>query len=280
MKRYPDVPRVEDAPDGFLERGHLWIEEKVDGDLLRFSMGDDGVLSFGDAERTYGPSDVPPALEYAVRHVRENFDRGSFAREVEAPASVAFFGVAVHRRRVDYDWRRTPPFLGFDVWSAGRDAFLPPDAAERAFDALGLRPIDVFEKEVEAAYFDPASYEIPRSNWYDGPAAGVVLKNKTGDRAQIVRPDLRGDDPDPAGDASSAGPTELAERYVTPDLVDSVRANLESGSTPATFEATYRQTLDFVSRAAHPAVFDGDVDPREFRSAVAARCREYFERSA
>ncbi|NEU58799.1 RNA ligase family protein [Halorussus sp. MSC15.2] len=290
MKQFPAVPRADDAPSDLLDSGHLWIQERVDGAHLRFRLRESGLIEFGDRRRTYDAHEIPLGYRRAVRHVRESFDREALRATRDDPSSVVFFGEATVRRAIDYDWDRTPPFLGFDVWDAAeRDSagnrsgsddadgrFLPPDAVERAYDRLGLDAVNAFEKEVRAADFDPDSYEVPDSAWYDGPAAGVVVRNKTGQRAVIPHPDVRGSDDGPSADDPSpteASADELAAAYATDQRIQSVVGELEASERPVTFDAVFDRLVEDIAREEYADLFDGDrsVDASAFRSAVAAR---------
>ena len=173
MKKFPSIPRIANAPPELLDSGHLWLQEKVDGANFRFSVADNGMIVFGDRSRIYRTGEPPAPYRHAVRHIRENFDREAFRSVVDDPAAFTFFGEAMHHHTIEYDWERTPSFLGFDIWSDEREAFFTLDEAERAFSRLNVDPVNTFEKEVRAVDFDPDTYEIPRSAWYDGPAEGI-----------------------------------------------------------------------------------------------------------
>ncbi len=187
MKQYLSIPSVDTAPDSLLQRGHLWIQEKIDGGGVRFQLQSTGMIRLGNRERVYKADDVPLSHQHLLRHLRENLDREALRAAVGDVESVVFFGDATVKRTINYDWERTPSFLGYDIWFADEERFLPPDAVEQVYETLGLHSVNTFQKEVRAVDFDPNSYEIPNSNWYDGPAAGVVLRNKTGDRAELSR---------------------------------------------------------------------------------------------
>ena len=302
MKQFPPVPRVADAPPELFESGHLWIQERVDGAHLRFRLRESGLLEFGGRERVYPDAEaIPDPYRHAVRHVREAFDRGALRAARDDVESVVFFGVATHRRAVDYDWDRLPSFLGFDVWDASGEAdadgsdgesdgrFLPPDAVEQVYDRLGLDSVNAFQKEVRATDFDPESYEVPESNWYDGPAAGVVLRNKTGLRAKLRHPDLReGGEAGPGergGDPADAAAEELAQGLVTRRRVERVARDLEARGRSVSFDAVFERVVEDVTREEYPQLFDGDdpedaawsVDAGAFRSAVAARTRQLLD---
>lgn len=278
MKQFPAIPRVADAPSELFESGHLWIQEKMDGANFRFRLRESGLLEFGDRSRVYRDADeIPEPYHHAVRHVREAFDREALRAARDDVESVVFFGEAMHRHAIDYDWERTPSFLGFDVWSAAHERFLPPDAVERAFERVGLEPANAFAKEVPAQHFEPASYEIPRSAWYDGPAEGVVLRSKTGLRAKLLHPDFR--EVDDTVPVETTDPGELAARYATDRRIEKSVAKLEDHERPVEFDRVYERVLEDVVREEHKRLFHGDrsVDMRAFRSAIAERVRRYLD---
>ncbi|WP_152040739.1 hypothetical protein [Salinigranum salinum] len=293
MQAFPPCPSVADAPPALFERGHLWLHELVDSAPIRFRLAEDGRLRFADDHRTFG-DDVPPAYGHVVRHVRERFDRGALRDAVDDVTSVVFFGRAMHRRGVDYDWARTPSFLGSDVWSADADRYLLPDRVEKIYRRLGLDPLETVQAELRAADFDPDAYAFPSSTWYDGPVAGVLVRNKTGLRAALSNPAVgggsdtrrhdaadarRGDEPDaPESDTETAA-RSLARRHATPARFDAVAARLREENRPLTFDALFERTVEIVVRAHHDRLFTGrdDVDLRAFRSAVAERTRAYLD---
>lgn len=263
MQSFPAIPGVDDAPASLFDGGHLWLQEWVDGGLLRFQLQDGGLLRFGDDDRVFDPGAVPVGYRCAVRHVREAFDRDGLRDAVDDPESVVFFGVASRYERATYDWSEMPAFLGFDVWNGADDEFLPPDAVERTFDRLGLTPLKAVTKEVRATDFDPGNYEVPASNWRDGPAAGVLVRNKTGDRARIDGPVL-GDPPEAfEGDVEDA-----VKAYATRDRIEAARSAVGRDVDQVT-----DRVVETVAREEYTRLFgdDGSVDPAAFRSAVAER---------
>lgn len=278
MKEFPSIPRADDAPPDLFDRGHLWIQEKVDGANVRFQLRSSGEIVFGDRNRVYRDGDVPEPYGHAVRHVRERLDRGALREAVGDPEGIVFFGEAMHEHAVEYDWDRTPSFLGFDVWSAEKGEFLPPDAVEKIYQRLGLRSVNAVRKEVRAVDFDPRSYEIPASNWYDGPAEGVVVRNKTGLRAKLLHPDFREVDDTVPLDASAE---ELAQKYATDRRFEKVADKLRDRERPVTFDALYDRVVEDIVREEHKQLFDGDgdFDFKAFRSEVAALTSRYIGES-
>lgn len=221
MQPFPATPRLADAPDSLLDGGHLWLFEHVPGAPLRFRVTDRG-LQFGDGHRWFEPWAEPLGVRAAVRWVRERFDRDGFETAVDAPAEYAFLGVATRHEGIDYEWDRLPPFLGLDVRGPG--GLLPVDRATSAFERLGLDPVNTFEREVPARHFQPTRHEVPASNWYDGPAAGTLVRRKDGGRALVT-----GEPPDESVDRLD--PAAFVDRHATAEAVDAATAAL--GADPS-----------------------------------------------
>jgi hypothetical protein len=273
VRAFPETPAAESAPEVF-DSGHLWLLERVDGAPLRFQLRDSGLLRFGDAERTYrDAADLPLSVQHAVRHVREQLDREAIRSAVDDTESVVFYGVATRYQGIDYDWDRLPPFLGVDVWSDDESAFRPPDAAEGIFERLGLHPINTVERERRARDFDPESYDIPASDWYDGPAAGVLVRNKSGGRAVLENTGV-GTDAEPLDLPAE----ELAEAYATTERFDSVATALRERGIGVTVEALFERVVEAIAREEHARLDAGRerLDETAFRSAVAERARAYL----
>lgn len=263
MQPIPDLPSASQRPELF-DEGHLWIQELVAGAPLRFRLEPSGRITFAGRERRFD-GDPPPSYRHAVRHVREHLDREALLAERADPSAVVFAGVATRHEGIDYDWARLPGFLGTDV-HAGEQGLLPPDVVERSFERLGLDPVAAVEKEVQAAYFDPEDYEIPASAWYDGPAAGVVIRNKRGGRAAIRTDSVRSEVEELDGDADA-----VAESVVTRERVRRAAkaAGEEDGSD---LDAVLERVLEAIWREEHGRL--PDLDERAFRSAVVERVRE------
>ncbi|MGQ3327685.1 MULTISPECIES: hypothetical protein [Halorubrum] len=288
MRSFPPLPDVRDsrAPDALLS-GHLWLLELIDGTGLRFRMEASGLLRFGDPETTYGdPGAAPVALRPAVRDVRERFDRDALRDAVDTPEGVTFFGVATHHRGTDYDWDRLPPFLGTDVWigthegsesEARAGAFRPPDAAAAIFEGVGLDPVNAIEREVNGRDFDPEAYAVPQSAWRDGPAAGVVVRNKRGGRG-VIR---AADGPTDTGAEAPAvdDPEAIAATYVTDDRFERVVEALDRRGEEPTVDAVADRIVEAIARET-PVRFaggGGSADPARVRTAVIERTRRRLD---
>ncbi|WP_266079684.1 RNA ligase family protein [Haladaptatus caseinilyticus] len=279
MKTYPPIPNTDDAPESMFEGGHLWIQEKVDGAHLRFRLQKTGVLRFGNRNRVYEPDSIPTPYQHAVRHIRENVDRSALRSAVDTVESIVFVGEAMHQHTIDYDWSRTPSFLGFDVWSETNERFLSPDRVEAVYGRLGLHPVNTFEKEVRAVDFDPDEYEIPQSKWYDGTAAGAVIRNKTGDHAKLLAADFGEEERRTSIDAPA---DEIARRYATEKRFERVATKLETDGRPVTVDSLFERTFETVVRENHARLFDetADVDVQAFRSELASLTQQFVSKRA
>lgn len=264
MRAFPQIPDVADAPAGLLD-GHLWLQEWVEGAPLRVQLEASGLLVFGDDERVF--DDPPLGYRCAVRHVRDQFDRTVLRAALDDVESAVFYGVATRKQTLDYDWERLPPFLGFDVYDARDDRFLPPDAVDRLYDRLGLASLNAVQKELRGADFDPDSYELPESAWRDGQAAGVLVRNKTGDRAKLRAPP----DDRPTVTPFEGDPADIAAELVTAERVDRASETVTSGGSDAVAE----RVLELAAREEYARLLGpgASVDVGALRSAVGEQTR-------
>lgn len=289
MKRYPGVPDASEVLPGFADDGgHVWVQELVAGELFRFQLQDSGAVRVGTRRREFAPDEAPLRYRHAVQYVRDSLDVNALRDAVEDVESVTFFGVATQYAGYPYDWGRTPSVLGVDVWDADREALLRVDAAERAFDAFGLDPVNVLRKEVHVRDYGFADEARPDSAWYDGPAAGVVVRKKTGERLGIRWDDTenataeaadRGHDVADAAAAAAATATE--ERF------ERVAATVRERGLPLSFDAVYDRLLAAIYREEHDWLLDEPsgggtatgrgFDLGAFRDAVAQRTSEFVE---
>ena len=275
MKQPPDIPAVDAAPPELLESGHLWILESVVGAPLRFRLAESGAIEFGDSDRSYADADdLPPQYRHAVRHVRTTLDREALRAAVDDPSEIVFFGTAMQYQGLDYDWERTPSFLGTDIWSAATEQFRPPDAVDGIFRRLGIEPINPLDQELPARDFAPDRYEIPQSAWYDGPAAGIVIRDKQGHRASRSNPAVEVDSSPPDFVPETAD--ELAARLGADSRL---RRLVDDAPQPPTADQLFERTLDAALRELDPRAFEptGSVDRRAFRSALAAQTQEFMQ---
>ena len=265
MEPVPTLPTLDSVGrDAFT--GNLWIQELLDALPLRFAV-DSGRLVFADAHRSFD-DDVPARYGAAVRAVREGFDLGAFFEATEDPEAYTFVCDATVRRQLPYDWGRLPAVVGVAVHDAGAGRWLSPDAATRVYERLGLASLNTFERETPARHFYPDRYDTPPSAWYDGPPAGILVRDKNGTRAVRYHPDY---DPDAEPEADRRDPETLVETYVTAERIGRVAASL--GADETGFEALFDRVLESVFRET-PAEVAAE-NRRAFRSAAAERVRRW-----
>lgn len=272
MEQYPPIPHVGDESAPELD-GHLWLLEAVEGSLLRFQVEESGQIRFGGEQRTFSDLDDAPAqCRRAVRHVRERLNRDALRRAVDDVTALTFVGWATHRDRIDYDWARLPPFLGFDVRIGGESR--PPDAVEAIFDQLGLDPANAVAREVNSRDFDPGDYTQPASEWYDGPAAGVVIRDKRGGCARLGNSGISSQ----YSSIVAEDAAELAATVGTDRRFQRAANRLRTGGQSPTVADLSERVLDDVFREEHGRLFeDGrDIDREELRAAVAGRAQRFL----
>lgn len=256
MQPVPETAAVGDDPP---LSGNCWIEELPSGDPLRFRLGADGAVAFAVGPRTHvGAAAVPLAHRRAARAVVTDLDRAALRAAVDDTAAVTFVGRTVRSDGVEYDAAALPAFVGVDVWPADRDGPFSPDAAATVFDRLGLATLPAIERELPADRIDSARYrdgDLPPSAWGDGPAAGVLLRDKTGGRAVAWRDRPEEGTPDRPPTAA-----EAADRYVTPERIDRTVRALRAADRPATVDAVRTRLLERLAVERSRELFDGD-DP-------------------
>lgn len=274
VNAFPDAESLSSEPD---LSGHLWVQELPTGAAIRVRVAETGLLTLATPERAFEPGgDVPLPYRRARQHLRENLDVDALRAATDDPSSIALVGLATRDEGVDYEWERLPPFVGVDVWSDERDGFLSPDAAAAAFERLGLAALPAVETEVPAEYADLDRYAgpngMPASAWYDGPAAGLLVRDKSGGRARSWHPPA--DRPEPL----DASPEELADRFVTDERIRRTVARL--GTDGPGVEPVLERVLADVARETYASLFREDelvVDERAFRTAVAERVRRSLQ---
>lgn len=279
MKQFPPIPDIDDASAPALS-GHLWLLEAVEGSILRFQLRESGRLRFGSARGTYRDADaVPPQCRRAVRHVRERLDREALRGAVDDVESLTFVGWATHRERIDYDWERLPPFLGLELWSEAAETFRPPDAVEGIYDRLGLDPATAVERERNSRDFDPERYDIPASAWYDGPAAGVVIRDKRGGRTQLTNSEISENSERSRGTIDATDAESLAASVATDRRFERVADRLRGRGWELSVDVLQERTLDDIYREEHRRLFASghDIDRGAFRGAVATRAQQFLQ---
>jgi hypothetical protein len=272
---FPETPPLSDASFS----GHLWIQELVTGGRLGFQVAPSGLISFGTPERGFGAEDdVPLRYRRATEEVRENLDLGALRGAVgdADTESVTFFGVATLYEGIEYDWSELPPFLGVDIRSEEKEAYLSPDAATGAYDSLGLSSLPAVEKEAPAEYTDLEIYvsgDMPASEFRDGTAAGVLVRDKSGGRGESWREE------DTESPSTELSPEEAADRYVTQERIEGAVESLRETEGAPSVEAVLERVVADTVREEYSNLYGDDdcvFSESDFRSAVAERVRRHL----
>lgn len=165
--------------------------------------------------------------------------------------------------------------------ASGTGSFRPPDAAAAIFEGVGLDSVNAVEREVNARDFDPEAYAIPDSAWRDGPAAGVVVRNKRQGRGKLLA----------AGTATDAGETvpevdvpddieAIVSEYATDDRFERVVDDLDRRNAGATVDAVADRVVEAIARETPVRFGEGSkgTAPDRVRAAIIERARVALDR--
>ncbi|WP_435182616.1 hypothetical protein [Halobellus sp. EA9] len=277
MQSLPETPELTPPTD---LSGHLWVQELSTGGRLRFQVTAAGGLAFATPDETDTTVTALSApYRRAAWRLREALDRDAVRSAVDDPETITFVGRATWNEGVDYPWRDVPAFLGSDVWSDRTDRFLPPDAATAAFERLGVPTLPAVAKEQPVSRTDLSQYTdpdgFPSSAWRDGRAAGVLLRDKTGTRAQAWRPVTTATGPD-RDDPSVA---DVVTRHATEERIAETVARLDATEYAPSVEAVRDRVVADITRERYPELYrDGDpvVSMRALDSAIAESVQRYL----
>jgi len=154
----------------------IYIEEKVDGGNFRVMLRD-GIITLGTRTQQVGTihdEGVGKQWNRTFQFLKETLSGAVL------PEAYIFYGEAMVRHSINYDWDRTPPFLGFDVGLVRDDEnrdFLPYDEKKRLFEELGLPMVPLIEVVKAGKIQKITDDDLPQSAFYDGPVEGLVYKN-------------------------------------------------------------------------------------------------------
>lgn len=255
------------------------MQERPTGGKFRFQVAPSGLITFATADRTFDSAEaVPVQYRRAAGLIHERLNRNAVQAAIDTPDDVTFCGVATRNERVSYDWNALPAFVGTDVWSETKGAFLPPDAATTVFDRVGLPTLPAIEKETPVSHTDFTRFEdpdaFPPSHWRDGTAACVVIRDKAGGRMAAWRVDPSTELPT----TTQRSPTDVANAYATTDRIERTIATLRDSDNPLTVDAICDRLVADVAREAYAELFSDEefaVSHDEFRSAVAERIQQH-----
>lgn len=169
LKKYPKIKHIGDPKTRDIDlKGKIFITEKYDGCNFRFRIKNGEIIC---GTRNTIINDKPDKQFINVFNYIK--DKVEVKEEYE---KYTFFGENMMPHSIEYDWDKIPQFLGFDIYNHDKNRFVSWDKALKIFDEIGLetvRTIDV----VFAENLSEKDMEIPESEFRDGKAEGIVLKN-------------------------------------------------------------------------------------------------------
>ncbi|WP_254274618.1 hypothetical protein [Haloarcula marina] len=273
MKQCPDTPALDDAEFS----GHVWVEELPTGAEFRFQVAASGFVTFATARQSYDTAAaVPPQFRRAANLINDRLDREALAAATDDPSDVTFCGLATRNEGTEFDWQKVPAFVGVDVWSSRQGKFLPPDSATGVYERLGLPTLPAIDKELAAAHADFTQYDhesaFPQSEWRDGHAVGVLIRDKSGGRATAWADEATTQSP-----PASRSATELAAVYATDERINRIVAALQADDQSLTVDAVRNRLVSEVARESYVDLFSDDefvASLSAFESAVAERVQQ------
>jgi len=222
MKRYPKVHHLTEEesdivhPDveGIFTSGTLYLVEKLDGGNFRFLLYDsrldheysdevaecdpsDGDLVFASKNVVRGPSSIDPEevegnFWRAINCLNTDVDRDALREAHDEYGALTLYAENMVRHSLDYDWSRVPPLIGFDIYQHTTGEFLSLPEAKDVFEDIGLSFAPVVEGPVPADELSHTDIEVPNSEYRDGEAEGVIVRNEDrGERAKYVSEQFR-----------------------------------------------------------------------------------------
>lgn len=282
MLQYPKIKYPSDEDAEHLDTaGTIVVTEKLDGSNFRFVYDEDG-FTFG-SRRMAGDDLHRDQFEGPIEFVKAHVDTDELTSIQEEYGPLVFYGEAMIPHTISYDWEQTPEFIGFDVWNTNSEVFHHTDQACDFFEAIGLPFVPIVER-IDVSEWDDDPMDVPKSEYYDGLAEGLVFKNHdTGTYSKQVRDEFKEKAKQKFGASSKRdlSDTERAvEEYVTPARVRSVAHQLVDEGRWDKIELPMMEILaeavirDMAEEEAGNLIMEEnwELDTGEFRSLVSKRC--------
>lgn len=160
------------------------IQEKVDGANFRFHFNEEGNIIFGsrtqqltdnNGEYTNMAKVFTSCADYIKEQVMANTTKERRIKLMD----YLFYGEAMHKHTISYDWENTPRFLGFDARKVSDGEFTCTTVVKALFEELGLETVP--ELLVIRAGLVPEINDaiVPKTKFGNTQAEGVVFKNIT-----------------------------------------------------------------------------------------------------
>jgi len=311
LKKYDKIKRVgHDQNKKMFENGgdRLVVKEKMDGANFRWTYNEDGEPVFGSKNVKYTIDGEPDYSENvdgrftdAIKFVKEEADVEGFEDQYGGLSRYTFFGENMVQHSLDYDWRKVPQVLGFDVYDHEEGEYVDPELAAYMFDELGIKTVPVVHTNLTVSEFkerhEDDGFEVPESKYRgEGKAEGVVIINVDREepdlsgfnyRAKTVTEEFKEKHKERTGARQSVEAVhdyeKVVSKYCTDNRVRKKIHRMQNEGRDLGMELMenkgssdglpIRVAKDIVKEEYDDLVTSNwEVDFKEFRSAVAKRC--------
>jgi len=162
----------------------LYIEEKIDGANIRFTIMD-GKIVFGTRNVVFSnEKDIPKGFRNIFDTIREQIGDNE-----ELIKGYVIYGEGMVKHTINYNWDSIPKFIAFDVYDIEQDKYIDYADKIKLFKELGLEHAPLIKK---CKVSELELHQFPKSKYYDGLVEGIVVKNY--DRQifmKCVRPEFK-----------------------------------------------------------------------------------------
>jgi ATP-dependent RNA circularization protein (DNA/RNA ligase family) len=200
FKQFSKIKRLGDLDNkGILDNPNdkITVQEKLDGGNFRFYFSEDGAIIFGSRTQQLTDSDglyvdnVDKSFKACADYVTDKILSNTTVETRICLSGLIFYGEAMHKHTIVYDWENTPRFIGFDVLE--EDTFWSQEGMMKIFTTFGLETAPVVYHGTRDNYIKEVNDDaVPMSKYGNFKAEGIVIKNETnGLRAKYVRDEFK-----------------------------------------------------------------------------------------
>lgn len=176
LVKYPKIRELGHSENaGILHQGdEMVVEEKLDGSNFRFCLTKDGI-EFGSRTQLIAKGDLLvgenskmffPAINYVNKNVNHS----------ELVDGYIYFGECCIPHTIQYDWNKIPPLVGFDIFDLDTGFFLSYEEKVNHFKTIGVICVPLVVKGAWGE-LNEKDLKVPPSEYYNGIAEGIVIKN-------------------------------------------------------------------------------------------------------
>jgi len=170
----------------------IYIQEKMDGANFRFRiLNCDFIFGSRTQQLTSNKGEetnVPKNFKRCIDYIKEKISRN----RIIIPEDYVFFGEAMHKHTMGYDWEKVPPFLGFDIWDSKKGVWLDYPIVADIYQGLGLDVVPLIDVVEAKDIIKVDDSIVPQSRYSIDFAEGVVFKNYDKQLfAKYVRPKFK-----------------------------------------------------------------------------------------